>query len=283
MQGKLSLSLSMVIFGTLGLFVRYIPLPSAAIALCRAAVGMVFLLLVMALKREKPDLRAIRKNGWILVLSAAIMAFNWILLFEAYRYTTVATATLCYYFAPIFVTLASPFVLKEALTKKKIICIFVALCGMVLVSGVLETGVSNVSELMGILLGLGAAVLYACVILLNKKLRDISAYDRTVSQLGIAAVVMAVYLLVLRPEIPAMGGLEITMLLVVGIVHTGFAYWLYFGSLAKLPAQTAAIFSYLDPVVAILVSALILKEPMSIFGAAGAVLILGATFLSEKN
>lgn len=282
MPPKASLSLSMVIFGTIGLFVRYIPLPSAVIALVRAAVGVVFLLAVMLLRRQKPDLPAIRKNGGKLIVSSAVMAFNWILLFEAYRYTTVATATLCYYFAPIFVTLASPFVLGEKLTGRKCICILAALCGMVLVSGVLDTGISDIGELTGVLLGLGAAVLYATVILINKKLSDISAYDRTVSQLGVAAVVMAVYLLFTTPEIPALTTGAILMLLVVGVVHTGFAYWLYFGSLEKIPAQTAAIFSYLDPVVAILLSATVLREGMTVFGAIGAVLILGATFVSEK-
>lgn len=282
MAPKLSLSLSMVIFGTIGLFVRYIPLPSAVIAFVRAAVGVVFLLAVMALRKQKPDFAAIKKNGWKLFFSSFVMAFNWILLFEAYRYTTVATATLCYYFAPIFVTLASPFVLGEKLTGRKCLCILVALVGMVLVSGVLDTGISDLSELSGVLLGLGAAVLYATVILINKKLTDISAYDRTVSQLGIAAVVMAVYLLVTGPEISGLtvsGGI---MLLVVGVIHTGFAYWLYFGSLEKIPAQTAAIFSYLDPVVAILLSATLLQEGMTLAGAVGAVLILGATFVSEK-
>lgn len=282
MASKLSLSLSMVIFGTIGLFVRYIPLPSAVIAFVRATVGVVFLLAVMALRKQKPDFAAIKKNGWKLFFSSFVMAFNWILLFEAYRYTTVATATLCYYFAPIFVTLASPFVLGEKLTGRKCLCILVALVGMVLVSGVLDTGISDLSELTGVLLGLGAAVLYATVILINKKLTDISAYDRTVSQLGIAAVVMAVYLLVTGPEISGLtvsGGI---MLLVVGVIHTGFAYWLYFGSLEKIPAQTAAIFSYLDPVVAILLSATLLQEGMTLAGAVGAVLILGATFVSEK-
>lgn len=282
MAPKLSLSLSMVIFGTIGLFVRYIPLPSAVIAFVRATVGVVFLLAVMALRKQKPDFAAIKKNGWKLFFSSFVMAFNWILLFEAYRYTTVATATLCYYFAPIFVTLASPFVLGEKLTGRKCLCILVALVGMVLVSGVLDTGISDLSELTGVLLGLGAAVLYATVILINKKLTDISAYDRTVSQLGIAAVVMAVYLLVTGPEISGLtvsGGI---MLLVVGVIHTGFAYWLYFGSLEKIPAQTAAIFSYLDPVVAILLSATLLQEGMTLAGAVGAVLILGATFVSEK-
>lgn len=282
MAPKLSLSLSMVIFGTIGLFIRYIPLPSAVIALVRAVVGATFLLVVMALRKQKPDLAAIKKNGWKLFFSSFVMAFNWILLFEAYRYTTVATATLCYYFAPIFVTLASPFVLGEKLTGRKCLCILVALGGMVLVSGVLETGISNLSELTGVLLGLGAAVLYATVILINKKLSDISAYDRTVSQLGIAAVVMVVYLLLTGPELTELtisGGI---MLLVVGVIHTGFAYWMYFGSLEKIPAQTAAIFSYLDPVVAILLSALVLQEGMTLAGAIGAVLILGATFVSEK-
>ena len=116
-KSKLSLMGAMVIFGTIGLVRRYIDLPSSFIALARAVIGTVFLLGVVALTKKKPDWAGIRKNGLVLVLSGAFLGFNWVFLFESYRCTSVATATLCYYMAPILVILASP-LLKETLSPR---------------------------------------------------------------------------------------------------------------------------------------------------------------------
>ena len=174
---------SLCIFGTISLFVRNIALGSGLIALSRGLLGTVFLLLFLAVRRQKPDIPAIRKNLGILLLSGGIMGLNWALLFEAYRYTTVAVATLCYYMQPVFLTLAAAVLLGEKLSVKKGICILAALCGMILISGVIGGGIPEARELTGIALGLGAACFYACVILCNKKLKDIGAYDKTIVQL----------------------------------------------------------------------------------------------------
>ncbi len=281
-KSKLSLILSMFIFGTIGIFRRYIPLPSSLLALARGAIGVIFLLIFMAVKKEKLNLREIKDKILLLCISGVFIGFNWILLFEAYNYTTVATATLCYYMAPVFVIIASPFLFKEKLTLKKILCVIVALVGMVLVSGVIETGFSGAGEFKGVLLGLGAAVLYATVVLMNKKTAGVPAYTKTVIQLGSAAIVLLPYTLLTEnfAEL-TFEPLTIIMLLIVGVVHTGWSYALYFGSMDNLKAQTVAIFSYIDPVVAIILSALILNEEMSIFGVIGAVMVLGSTMISE--
>lgn len=279
MNGKLKILISMAIFGTVGIFVRFIPMASAAIAFCRGVLGCVFLLILMALTGKKPNLGDIKRNGWILALSGAAIGINWILLFEAYRYTTVAIATICYYLAPAFVTLASPLV-GEKLSGKKLGCIGVALVGMVFVSGVLQANQSG--NFLGVLLGLGAAVFYASVILMNKKISPISAYDKTLCQLGAASLVIAPYLLLTGGmDFSQMTGLGWGMLLVVGIVHTGIAYALYFGGIRDVNAQTAAILSYLDPVLSILLSAWILRERLDVFSVIGAVLILGSALYSE--
>ena len=273
---------AMSIFGTIGVFVRNIPLPSSVLACARGFIGMGFLLLFMAATRKKISAREVRSNLWVLVFSGAGIGVNWILLFESYRYTTVATATLCYYLAPIFIIIAAPFVLKEKLTVRKVICVVMALFGMVLVSGFLQGDLPGADELKGILLGLSAAVLYAAVVLANRFLHDISAYTKTVMQLGIAAAVTVPYIL-LTEDLSAISLTAGQCLLVafLGIVHTGVAYTLYFSSLGRLKVQTAAIFSYIDPVMAVLLSALLLREPLGFAGIVGAVLILGSALVSE--
>lgn len=280
-RSKLQLLCAMGIFGTIGIFVRYIPLSSAAIALSRGSLGLLFLVAVMLVTKKKPDTTAILRNLPVLVISGIAIGFNWILLFESYRHTTVATATVCYYLAPLLLLLASP-LLGEKLTAKKLLCIGVALVGLVCVSGIIEGGLPAFSELKGVLLGIGAAILYATVMFLNQKLSPIPAYDKTILQLGSSSLVILPYLLLTQGfASTALTPLQWALLLIVGIVHTGIAYTLYFGSMRDLNAQTVAIFSYLDPAIAVLLSALLLHEPMSPANIIGTVLILGSALYSE--
>ena len=280
-KGRLMLLGSMVIFGTIGIFVRYIPLASSLIANIRGLSGSLFLLLVLAVKKEKLDWVSIQRNLPVLLLSGIFLGGNWIALFEAYRYTTVATATLCYYMAPVLVMVLSPVLLNEKLTGKRVGIILAAVGGMALVTGFQPGGVDPQK---GIVLGLLAASLYAGVVLANRKLQNIGTYDTTIMQLGLSAMVLLPYNVVTVD----FSGLEINaavaaLLLFVGIVHTGVAYWLYFGSLKELPAQSAALLSYIDPVTAIVLSALVLGEAMTPLGVLGAAVVLGATALDSKE
>lgn len=284
MSARLKLTLSMMIFGTIGIFRRYMAVPSGTIALFRGLIGTLFLVGMRCLRRERPDYGAMRRNLLKLLLSGVAMGFNWILLFEAYNYTSVATATLCYYFAPMFIILASPWAVGERLTSRKLICVGCALAGMVFVSGVLRAGFGGLAELRGVALSLAAAVLYASVVLLNKTMSGIEASDRTIVQLGASAVALLPYVCMVEPLTQMR--LDFTsalLLLVVGVVHTGIAYALYFGSLSSISAQTAAILSYIDPVLAVLLSALLLREPMDVYTVLGAVLTLGAAIASERG
>ena len=279
---QLALMAAMTIFGTIGIFRRYIPLPSGAVALARSAIGALLLLAALLFRRQRLNGAAIRKNLPLLLLSGACLGFNWVLLFEAYKYTSVAVATLSYYMAPVFLILAAPFFFGERLTLKKGACAAVALLGMVLVSGVLETGVSNTAELRGILMGLLAAVLYATIVIINKGMHGISPLDKTVVQFGVSTAVLLPYVLLAEEvTLSLLTPTTTVLLLLVGVLHTGFAYALYFGAVEKLRAGTVALFSYIDPVLAVVLSALVLKEPMTWPGAVGAVLILGAAFMSE--
>ena len=281
-KAKFSLIFSMVIFGTIGIFRKYLPLPSSTIAVIRGAVGALYLLIFIKATGRRLALDGMKRHLPLLILSGALIGINWILLFEAYRFTSVATATLCYYMAPVFVTLASPFLLKERLTLKRVLCAVVALIGMVFVSGVMQAGFTGGAEMRGVLYGLAAALFYAAVVILNKKLASIGAYERTMVQLAASAIVLLPYTLLTESvsvsdfTLPVIG-----LLLVVGILNTGITYAMYFGSLHLLKAQTVALFSYIDPVVAVLLSALLLKDPMMPLSWAGAVLILGAAIVSE--
>lgn len=282
-KSRCMLIASMCIFGTIGVLRRYIPLSSSLIALVRGTIGTVFLILIIRMQRIKPDFKAIRRNLPLLLCSGAAIGFNWILLFEAYNHTSVATATLCYYLAPILVILAAPIILKERLTIRKLLCAIAALTGMIPVSGVLQTGISASSEWIGILYGIGAAVLYACVILMNKRITGIASFDKTVIQLGAASFALLPYVLLTENWLQiTVTPLSVILLLVAGVLHTGLAYWLYFGSMDNLKSHTVALYSYIDPILAILLSVMLLNEPMHFSSAVGAAMILGAAYISEK-
>jgi RarD protein len=220
-----------------------------------------------------------------LAFSGAVIGFNWILLFEAYNYTTVAVATLCYYMQPTIVVLLSPFVFNEKLTPKKAVCAGIAISGMILVSGV-GGGQSGMHSLAGIAFGLGAAALYAAVVMMNKKISGVDAYEKTMIQLGAAAFIMVPYLFLtggFKSAGTAFSAWVPCLVLIVGLVHTGIAYVLYFASMDGLRTQTIAMLSYIDPVTALLLSAVILHEGMTLRGLAGALLILGAAFISGRD
>lgn len=281
----IKLSLAMLIFGSIGVFCRYIPLSSAWMACVRGIIGTVFLFVVVALSKKHVDKKAVKKNLLLLLISGAAIGINWILLFEAYRYTTVAIATLCYYMAPVIVILLAPILLKEKMTLKKSVCAVVAIVGMLLVSGIFNGGATAGGGGKGILFGLGAACFYATAMLTNKFIKEISAYDKTIMQLGVAAAVVLPYSLLTSgvQEFATLTVPQILLLLAVGIVHTGIAYWLYFGSMEFLSGQTVAVYSYIDPAFAVVLSVAVLGENPGVLGVFGAVLILGSTLFSEWN
>lgn len=277
--GALSaLSASMLIFGTIGLFRRWIPVSSPLLSLTRAVLGTALLLAFCALRRHSLSLRLTRGRMALLVLSGALIGFNWILLFESYRFTTVAAATLCYYMQPTILILLSPLLFGERLTRGRLLCAAAAVAGMVLVSGVS----TSAGDGRGIVLGLGAAALYAGVIVLNKKTPGVDPLQRTVVQLAAAAVTLLPYVLLTEHwEAVALDARALCLLLVVGLVHTGLAYALFFASVEGLSAQTIALMSYIDPVSALLFSAVLLREPLGLRGVLGAVLILVPVAVSE--
>lgn len=274
--------ISMLIFGTIGLFRRYIPVPSAFLSCFRGLFGGLLLLLFTRLrKKDGPAVPAGRALP-ALALSGAVIGFNWMLLFEAYNHTTVAVATLCYYMQPTLVMLLSPLFFHERLTLRKSVCATIAVLGMILVSGVTEGAAAREGNLRGIVEGLSAAVCYAAVIILNKKVTGIDPYRKTTVQLLSAGIVMIPYLLFTGGFTGlSFTGATLPLLLTVGVIHTGLAYVLCFGSMDRLPAQSVAMLSYIDPVTALLVSALILREPLSPAGILGAVLIIGSAVVSE--
>ena len=275
---KILMAVAMFIFGTLAPFVRNINVSSGELALYRAVMAAALVGGFLLITKQKLSLGNIKKELMLLLLSGAAMGVNWILLFEAYKYTTVSVATLSYYFAPVIVMLVCPLLFREKLTAKQIICFIMATLGLVLITG---TAGGGSRDLLGIAFGLGAAVFYATVMLLNKFIKGVAGLHRTFIQFLAAIIVLLPYVAFTGGF--TLGGLNAVgwgALLIVGIVHTGITYCMYFSALKELPGQEVAILSYIDPLVAVIVS-LLLKETLTIAQIVGGILILGFTLLSE--
>ncbi len=280
MNPRLMLIVSMVIFGTLAPFVRNINVSSGELALYRAILAAVLIGLFLLITRQKIPFGKIKKDIPLLLFSGIAMGINWILLFEAYKYTTVSVATLSYYFAPVIVTVVSPLLFREKLTAKQIICFVMSTAGLVLITGIGD--ISGNEHIVGILFGLGAAVFYATVVLLNKFIKNVDGIHRTFLQFLSAIAVLVPYVFftsgITLQYLDKKGWIN---LLIVGLVHTGITYCMYFSSLKELPGQKAAILSYIDPLVAVLISVTVLGEGITAMQIIGGLLILGFTLWNE--
>lgn len=277
---KILMAISMTIFGTLPVFVRNIPLSSAEIALYRAILAAMLTGLYLAVFKKRIVFKNIMSELPLILVSGAAMGVNWILLFESYRFTSVSIATLSYYFAPVIVTAVSPFLFHERLTAKQIICFAMSTMGVIMITGV--GGISGDGDLKGIALGLSAAVFYAAVILLNKRIKAVDGINRTFIQFVAAAAVLLPYTAVADGFNLMSLDISGTMnLLTVGLFHTGITYCLYFSSITGITGQQAAVLSYIDPLVAVVMSVTVLGESITPLQAVGGLMILGFTLLNE--
>ncbi|MBQ8851293.1 MAG: DMT family transporter [Oscillibacter sp.] len=281
MRARGSMALAMAIFGTISLFVKHIPLGSSEIVLYRALLAILVIAAYLVLRKQSIPFAQIKQELPLLLLSGIAVGVNWLLLFQAYHYTTVSIATLSYYFAPVLVTVACPILFHEKLTGRQVLCFVMSTAGLILVigpQGLTQGG----THLVGIGLGLGAAVFYAAAVLMNKVLKATSGIHRTLIQFVGASLALLLY-------VPMTGGFHLSgldgtgwlCLLVLGVVHTGFAYCLYFSSLKDLSGQEASILSYIDPLVAVVVSVAVLHEGIAPLQIVGGVMILGFTLWNE--
>lgn len=282
-RARLMLIGAMGIFGTIGLFVRSISVSSGELALYRAVIAAILLTGYFLAARKTIRFRALGSELPLLIISGAAMGFNWILLFEAYKYTTVSVATLSYYFAPVLVTLACPLLFREKMGWVQWLCFGMSTLGLILITGLGDLS-AGANHLTGIAFGLGAAVLYACVMLMNKKIQRVSGIDRTICQFGAAAIVLLPYVLLTDGiHIASMDGTGWIFLLIVALIHSATAYCLYFSGLKTIKGQEAAILSYVDPLVAVIISFTLLKETVTPLQLVGGAMILAFTLINELS
>ena len=279
---KMQFLILMASFGCLGPILRNITLPVSVTVCLRAWLAAIAIIGFIIISRQPISRDNIRACYKPILACGILLAADWIGLFTAYQYTTIATATICYYIVPILVLLASPFVLGEHFTLRHAVCTFIAFCGMALVSGAVENGLPSLSEIKGILFALFGAIAYAGIILINKKYPVGTAYLRTSGQLLIAAIISTPYIL-LTNDINTLSFTlnNILLLTVLGVGLTAITYIAYFHLILNIPIPTIAVFSYADPVTAVLISICFLGEPITLTGLIGSIMIITAAIAAE--
>lgn len=282
---KLKIILAMLIWGTMGVFIKTIPLSSLEIAFYRSIIGAIFIIILSIAQREKWNKEDLKEDLKVLIPSGIALGTGWVLLFQGYKNTTISIATLSYYIAPVFIVILSIFVLKEKITRKKILCIIVAIIGLLLVLDINNLGnIGDNNHVLGIIYSVLAAVFYAIVVILNKFIKKVSGFKVTIVQLLVSTIILMPFTIVNSTRsILSLDILSLVLLLFVGIVHTGIAYLLYFSSVKEIEGQSIAILSYMDPIFALLIAGIFLGEKMTIIQLLGGILILGSAYISESK
>lgn len=281
---RIKIMVAMLIWGSVGIFVRNIKLSSIEIAFYRSVIGCFFIIFLSLINKESYDFNNIKKNLKILIISGIGLGLGWVLLFQGYKNTTIAISTLSYYIAPVFIVILSFFVLKEKLTLKKILCIIASMIGLLLIINTSEVSSSNYHHFTGIIYSVMAAVFYAIVVICNKFIKDLPGTVVTIIQLSFSALVLLpMVILNVNFDIKDFDYKSLIFLLIVGIFHTGIAYLMYFSSVKDVDGQSIAVLSYIDPIFALILSSVLLDEKMTRIQILGGILILGSTYISERK
>lgn len=285
---RIKLILIYATYGTIGTVTYFIPLSSSAIVFYRALLGGLFIIFLTCMRGASINIKSMKENLPILILTGFFMGLNWVFQFEAFRVSTVAIGTVCYNTMPIFLLIIASIMFKEKITFKSIICIIVASIGVVLVSNVINTGIRS-NEVLGCFYGILGAIFYALIVTYNKKLNQIETHDKVIFQFLFSAFIMFVYVMLGKDDSlffnQGISQKDLTIgilcLLLLCFFHTGFCYVHYFNAVSRLKAETVAILTYIDPVVALFLSYFVLREQATGLQILGAMLILISMFVNN--
>lgn len=271
--------ISLIIFGSVGIFVKNINLSSTHIVFFRTAIASLVFMTIFMFTSKKIDIKAIKENFIFLIFSGFCVGFDSVCLFEAYKYTKVSIATLLYYTAPIFVIILAPIFLKEKITFLKFFSITIAIIGMFFMSGL---NIYSIKTNYGLFLSLLGAIFYAFQVIFNKKIKKIDTLNSTFIQILVAAIVMFIYIFIINKNTIIIPDTKsIILVTILGVIHTGFAYYLYFENISKLPTSSVVILSYIDPLSSVFFAYLFLNENLTKNQIIGAILILLSTLVLE--
>ena len=269
---------SLLLFGSNGVVASFIALGSLQIVLLRTLLGSILLVALFLISGGKFTFYRRKKQSLFLAISGIAMGASWMFLYEAYARIGVSIASLLYYCGPVIVMALSPLLFRERLTINKTMGFIAVVIGVVLING---NAFDNHVDLFGIACGLLSAVMYAFMVICNKKATDIAGLENATLQLAIAFLSVAAFVGLKQGYAIQISTASILPILILGLLNTGTGCYFYFSSIGKLNVQTVAICGYLEPLSAVIFSIVFLKELMLPMQIAGAALIVGGAMLGE--
>lgn len=269
---------ALCLFGSNGVVALNIALESYQIVMLRTLIASVFLCLAYFVSGGRMRALEYKKDMACIAVSGAAMGISWIFLFEAYVLAGVSIPTLAYYCGPVIVMALSPFIFGEKITIFKIAGLGSVAAGMLLVNGA-ELHSGGISR--GLFYGLAAALMYSFMVIFNKKAKNVTGLENSAMQMCVACAVSTVY--AVGKGLPSIAGvIEFAVpVMFLGLINTGVGCYLYFTSIQKLPAASVAVCGYLEPLSALLFSAVMLNEKLSYAQLLGAALIIGGAAMGE--
>ena len=278
-MNKVKLVAVMIIWGSLGVFTRSIPLSAWSLAFLRALIALPVLFAALKMKttaKPKPSLLI------PYLISGILLGFGWLTLFYGFKHTSLASAVIIYNMCPVYVMIAAPLLLKEAVSKIEIAVIFTAFIGLLLIVGHdLLAGVGY----MGMALSAVSGMLYATIVLLNRSIKvRLDNQTATFAQILAAMAVLLPFVLMDGNvfTVTSMDTTAILFTILLGVLHTDVAYTLFFSLSAQMKSVEIVSYSYLEPLFGILFSVLVVGEVLTPQQILGGILILGSTFIGEQ-
>lgn len=277
-MNRIKLVLVMVIWGSLGVFTRSIPLSALSLAFLRALLALPVLFAVLKMKKtEKVEWRLLKPY----IISGSLLGFGWLTLFYGYKHTSISSAVIIYNMCPVYVMIAATLLLKETISKIQIAVVFFAFLGLFMIVG------QNLSEgygYLGMALSAVSGMLYATIIIINRSIRS-----RVDNQTGTFVQISAA-MIVLLPFVLAEGNIltvrdldaaAVIYTILLGVLHTGIVYTIFFSLTTQMKSVEIVLYSYLEPLFGILFSVIFIGEKLTVLQIIGGILILGSTYIGE--
>lgn len=270
---------ALLLFGSNGIVAKHICLPSWEIVFWRTLIGSLFLTAVFFAAHRKIAFAQQKRDCLFISLSGAAMGTSWLFLYEAYSQIGVGAASLLYYCGPVIVMALSPLMFQERLTRTRAAGFAAVLAGITLVN----ESFGETLNVFGLFCGLMSAVMYALMVLLNRKSESIKGLENAALQLMISFLTVALFTGLKTGFQMSLPEGSLAWIGVLGLVNTGTGCYLYFSSIGDLSVQTVATLGYTEPLSAVVLAALVLGENMPLSRIAGAALIIGGSIFCESQ
>jgi drug/metabolite transporter (DMT)-like permease len=280
-RGKCEMAAAMVISGSIGYFVMLSAATPINVVFWRCVFGALTLMVICIFCGVFRHAKITRRVLWLSAFGGVAIVLNWVLLFAAFSRASISVATAVYNTQPFMLMVFGAAFLGERLTVSKLAWMLLAFIGVVLIVQARPSAdyVGN-DFALGVASALCAAFFWAIAAIITKKLTGTPAYL-------IAFIQVCVGMLMLGPFVDFANAPRSVShwlpLITIGVLHTGIMYILLYSGIQKLPTHLQGAFTFIYPVVAIVIDRVALGHQLQLIQMIGITAILiGAAGLNIR-